>query len=149
MRLSQSPSFRRLALARCAIFFLILSTVGGAGSGSPVPRTALSGCGAVFNQPSGSPVAVGTNPESVAVGDFNHDGKPDLAVANFNSNNVTILLGDGSGGFSQPSGSPVAVGLAPFSVAVGDFNHDGKPDLAVANEGSNNVTIQLGDGTGG
>jgi hypothetical protein len=76
----------------------------------------------------------------VAVGDFNGDGKPDLAVANFNSANVTILLGDGSGGFAASS---VGAGDGPFSVAVGDFNGDGKPDLAVANRSSDNVTILL------
>ena len=79
----------------------------------------------------------------MAVGDFNLDGKPDLAVANYSSDNVTILLGNGMGGFTQPAGSPVGAGTAPRSVAVGDFNLDGKPDLAVANSGTNNVTIQI------
>src|SRR5204862_441374 len=92
---------------------------------------------------------VGTGPQSVAVGDFNRDGKPDLATANTSSNTVTILLGNGTGGFSQAAGSPVAVGAGPQSVAVGDFNRDGKPDLATANAGSNNVTILLGNGAGG
>src|SRR5262245_57650525 len=105
--------------------------------------------GIAFTQPAGSPVGVGTDPVSVAVGDFNLDGKPDLAVANQVSNTVTILLGDGMGGFTQPAGSPVGVGAGPFSVAVGDFNLDGKPDLAVANHTSNNVTILLVDGMGG
>jgi hypothetical protein len=83
------------------------------------------------------------------VGDFNLDGKPDLAVANFGSNNVTILLGNGSGSFIAPSSSPVGAGQGPASVAVGDFNLDGKPDLAVANAASGNVTILLGNGSGG
>jgi len=102
-----------------------------------------------FTQPAGSPVGVGAGPFSVAVSDFNLDGKPDLATANQNSNTVTILLGDGMGGFTQPAGSPVGVGALPLSVAVGDFNLDGQPDLAVANAGSDNVTILLGDGMGG
>jgi hypothetical protein len=102
-----------------------------------------------FTEAAGSPVRVGANPVSVAVGDFNGDGKPDLAVANSISDNVTILLGDGTGGFSQPAGSPLGLGGEPSSVAVGDFNGDGKPDLAVANLNSNNVTILLGDGSGG
>ncbi len=85
---------------------------------------------------------------SVAVGDFNGDGKPDLATANFSSDNVTILLGDGSGNFTAAATSPEAAGDGPQSVAVGDFNGDGKPDLAIANGGSDNVTILLGDGTG-
>jgi len=101
-----------------------------------------------FNQPAGSPVGVGSVPRSVAVGDFNLDGKPDLAVANEGSDNVTILLGNGSGGFNQPAGSPIAAGSGPFSLAIGDFNLDGKPDLAVADPGSNKVTILMGNGGG-
>src|SRR4029077_492193 len=85
-------------------------------------------------------------PTSVAVGDFNGDGKQDLAVGNYNSDNVSILLGDGTGHFSAGTTSPADHG--PYSVAVGDFNGDGKPDLAVANLASNNVSILLGDGTG-
>jgi hypothetical protein len=102
-----------------------------------------------FTQSAGSPVAVGNNPRSLAIGDFNSDGKSDLAAANLFSNNVTILVGNGSGGFTQPAGSPVAVGTYPQSVVVGEFNQDGKLDLAVANTTSNNVTILLGDGSGG
>ena len=75
--------------------------------------------------------AVGNAPRSVAVGDFNGDGKQDLAVANAISDNVSILLGDGTGNFSAPTN--FAVGNGPLSVAVGDFNGDGKQDLAVAN----------------
>jgi hypothetical protein len=97
----------------------------------------------------GSPFAAGTNPASAATGDFNGDFKPDLAIVNSGSNDVTVLLGDGSGGFTAASGSPIAVGTNPRSVAVGDFNGDGKMDLAVANVSSDNVTVLLGNGAGG
>ena len=97
----------------------------------------------------GSPLAVGLAPQSVAVGDFNGDGKPDLVTANYAGDNVTVLLGDGAGGFTAAPGSPFAAGTTPASVAVGDFNGDGKPDLVTANTGGNNVTILLGDGAGG
>ncbi|MGH9845544.1 MAG: PxKF domain-containing protein, partial [Blastocatellia bacterium] len=90
---------------------------------------------------------VGGLPLSVAVGDFNLDGKPDLATANFSSNNVSVLLGQGSGGFGAATN--FAVGLGPESVAVGDFNLDGKPDLATANASSDNVSVLLGQGSGG
>lgn len=93
-----------------------------------------------------SPVAnvgVGAQPSSVAVGDFNGDGKPDLSIAIRTSNNVTVLFGNGGGGFSEASGSPFAVGSGPFSIAVGDFNSDGKQDLTTANYSSNNVTVLL------
>ncbi len=102
-----------------------------------------------FTQAAGSPVGAGSTPISIKVGDFNQDGKPDLVAANATSNNVTILLGNGSGGFTQPAGSPVGAGTFPLGIVVGDFNIDGKPDLAVANNNSNNLTIQLGNGAGG
>ena len=88
----------------------------------------------------------GSSPFSVAVGDFNGDGKLDLAVANFSSNTVSILLGTGTGSFGAKT--DFGTGSAPRSVAVGDFNGDGKLDLAVANGDSNTVSILLGTGTG-
>ena len=63
------------------------------------------------------------------------------------SNTVSIRLGDGLGGFS--GSTDVSVGSSPSSVAIGDFNGDGKQDLAVANYSSNTVSIRLGDGLGG
>jgi uncharacterized repeat protein (TIGR01451 family) len=90
--------------------------------------------------------SAGTNPFSVAIGDFNGDGKSDLAVANQFSDNVSILLGTGAGTFGAATN--FAVGTDPRSVAIGDFNGDGKSDLAVANQASNNVSILLGTGTG-
>ncbi|TAH19878.1 MAG: T9SS C-terminal target domain-containing protein [Cytophagales bacterium] len=89
------------------------------------------------------------NPRSVAIGDFNGDGKADFAAANYGSNNVSIRLGDGMGGFSGTT--TVAVGSNPQSVAIGDFNGDGKADLATANNNfsSSTVSIRLGDGLGG
>src|SRR5262249_3989943 len=138
------------------------------------------------------------HPQSVAVGDLNGDGVPDLAVANSSSNNVSILLGKGDGTFAasksvsvrgqptsvaagdlngdgfedfgvnifcfpQPSTLSIllgngdgsfrppqtfAVGVAPSSIAVADFNGDGIPDLAVANSQSDNVSVLLGNGDG-
>ena len=91
-------------------------------------------------------LATGTDPTSIAVGDFNHDGNADLAVTNQLSSTVTIFLGDGSGNFTV-SQSP-ATGTYPYSVAVGDFNGDGKQDLAIADYFGNDVTILLGNGDG-
>ena len=91
--------------------------------------------------------AVGSYPHSVAVGDFNGDGKQDLAVANYGSDNVSILLGDGAGNFSAAPDFR-CWRYSSSSVAVGDFNGDGKQDLAVANADSDNVSILLGDGAG-
>jgi len=91
----------------------------------------------------------GVQPVYVKVGDFNGDGKLDLAVANSASapGNVAILLGDGTGSFGAPT--TYAVGSSPVSIASGDFNGDGKPDLAVVNNGSQNISVLLGNGAGG
>ncbi len=94
----------------------------------------------------------GTNPSSVAVGNFNADALADLAVANTGTptgppSNVSILLGNGSGGFGLPTN--FTAGGAPSSIAVGDFNADSRADLAVANHFSNDVSILVGNGSGG
>jgi hypothetical protein len=103
---------------------------------------------ASFTAAPGSPITVGTDPHIVAVGDFNGDGIPDLAVTNANDNTISILLGNGSGGFTPASGSPITVGNGPLSVAAGDFTGNGKLDLAVANFTNDNVTVLLGNGNG-
>jgi N-acetylmuramoyl-L-alanine amidase len=92
---------------------------------------------------------VGSGPHFVIAADFNGDGKEDLATANYHDNNVTVLLGNGSGGFSASGSSPFAAGTGPFSLVAGDFNGDSVPDLAVANVNSNNLTLLLGNGSGG
>ena len=91
--------------------------------------------------------AVGNAPSGIAAGDFNLDGRPDLAIANTDSNSVSILLANGAGSFSPAVN--IAVGTQPVSVATGDFTRDGRLDLAVANRGSGNVTILSGNGLGG
>ena len=96
-----------------------------------------------------APVAAGTGPGSAAVGDFNGDGKQDLVVTNFSSNTASIILGDGAGHFGAATSFTTGAGTNPNSVAVGDFNGDGKQDLAVANFNSFNVSILLGNGAGG
>ena len=87
----------------------------------------------------------GYGPISVAVGDFDHDGHLDLAVANSglygDGVGVSVLLGNGDGSFQAARLFPAGGG--PFSVAVGDFNGDSFPDLAVANYDSNDVVTLL------
>src|SRR5947207_508967 len=96
-----------------------------------------------------SDIAAGfDHPIAVAVGDFNADGLQDLAVANHDSNTVSVLLGVGNGDFQEAPQSPIAVGTTPVWIAVGDFNGDGKPDLAVANVNSDTVSVLLGNGDG-
>ena len=90
--------------------------------------------------------AAGLNPSFVVTADFNGDGRLDLAVANSGSNNVSILLGNGTGTFS--SATNFAVGTLPVSIAAADLSGDGHVDLAVANQNSENVSVLLGTGTG-
>ena len=93
--------------------------------------------------------ATGKAPTSLAVGDLNGDGKLDLVVANSDSNTVSVLLGNGDGTFQTHVEYSVGKGAtAPSSVALGDFNGDGKLDLVVANASSNNVSVLLGNGDG-
>jgi VCBS repeat protein/FG-GAP repeat protein len=96
------------------------------------------------------PVFVNTGgqiPSGVGVADFNRDGIPDIAVANFQSGTVSILLGLGDGTFGQPLLASVGA-IAPRLLRIGDFNEDGIPDVAVSNQLSNSVSVLLGNGDG-
>src|SRR5207302_1362666 len=84
---------------------------------------------------------VGKNPESVALGDFNADGKTDLATANDGSDDVSVLLNGGGGAFLAAKSYPV--GARPESVVAVDLNGDGKLDLATANGDDNTVSVLL------
>src|SRR3977135_1313853 len=99
-----------------------------------------------FNPPT-SAFATGTGHSSVIAADFNGDTKLDLATANTSSNNLSVLLGSGTGSFGAATN--FAAGTSPFTVTSADFNGDSIADLAVCNSGSNNVSVLLGDGTGG
>jgi uncharacterized protein YcfL/disulfide oxidoreductase YuzD len=89
---------------------------------------------------------VGGVPHSVAVGEFNGDGIPDLTVANTFADNVSVLLGEGDGSFG--SATNFDLGDKPYSVAVGEFNGDGIADLITTNGVSDNVSVLLGEGDG-
>ena len=101
-----------------------------------------------FAAATGSPISIAGGPNVVTVADFNGDGKLDLAIANGNNGTVTILLGDGTGNFTQATNSPITVGNTPDALAIGDFLGNGKLDIAVANFGDNTVTLLLGNGDG-
>ena len=99
--------------------------------------------------PAGSPFPIDGNfPLSIGLGDFDNDGVIDFATSNTNSRDVSVYLGNGSGGFSPAVGSPFEVGFGARSVAVADIDEDGDTDLAIANAGSNNISLLLGDGAG-
>src|SRR5581483_511032 len=83
---------------------------------------------------------------SVGLGDFNHDGKLDIATANSGSNDVSVLLGNGNGTFGVPHNSPA--GTMPLVIAVADFDLDQKADAVVGNSnGMTNLLLSNGDGT--
>jgi uncharacterized repeat protein (TIGR01451 family) len=85
------------------------------------------------------------NLTAMTIGDFNRDGKADLASSNL-SGSISIRLGTGSGNFT--TGSSFSVGTVPLAMTTADFNGDAKLDLAVANSGSHNVSVLLGNGDG-
>ncbi len=88
----------------------------------------------------------GNTPISIAIGDFNLDGLFDLATANFQFSQVSVLLGNGPGTFSAATN--FTSGNNPASVVIGDFDLDSKPDLVVANYSANNISRLIGNGLG-
>jgi VCBS repeat-containing protein len=147
MRLTRLVVLAVLTVLGTALL-LVLSVFAGASSSLPiralVPAALAAPAQVTFS--AANNYSAGDGPASVASGDFNGDGDPDLAVANELSDNVSVLLGGPAGGFGAPTN--IATGSFPFSVAVGDFNGDSDPDLAVANAFSATISVLLG-GPGG
>ncbi len=116
------------------------------------------GCGALVLIGAGSVLAqnlvltpvlsapVGRHPEGLTVGDFNQDGYSDVATANSESDDVSVLLGNGNGTFR--ASYSFGVGKSPMFVTTGDLDVDGKPDLVVAETGADRIAVLLGKGNG-
>jgi len=107
--------------------------------------------GAAYGQLSFAPgthYTAGPAPRAVALGDLDHDGRPDLVVANSGSNTITVRLNQGGG--SLGSGAGFATGSSPVHVALADLDSDGNLDAVAANQGqgANSVSLLFGDGTG-
>lgn len=120
----------------CVNFAVITQSIGGCLNPEPV----------CFDTSNPLSFLTGTGPTSLANADFNTDGIIDLAVANQNSANISVLLGTGTGSFSPAVN--FAVGNGPSAVISSDFNADGKIDIATVNVTSSSVSVLLGDGTG-
>lgn len=106
----------------------------------------LSNGDGTFSTGSASPISVGKGPSAIVTGDFDGDGNQDFAVTNEIDNTVSIFLGNGNGGFAQAGGSPVALPAGvtgPTAMTTGDFDSNGRMDLAIA--ANNNNTSQPGE----
>jgi ATP:corrinoid adenosyltransferase len=108
-----------------------------------------------FTNAFGSPFSArgpGKRPHThaLAAADVNRDGKLDLITANSEDGDISVLLGDGKGGFTRAPGSPFRCGPAPYPVALADVNGDGTLDIVVPNTapGPTTITVLLGDGRG-
>jgi hypothetical protein len=101
-----------------------------------------------FAPAAGSPISVAARPYFVALGDVDGDHKLDLAAAHDDITLITVLLGDGRGGFRPAPGSPVDAGARGGEVVLADLNGDARRDL-VTGTAADTVVVLLGDGRGG
>ena len=100
----------------------------------------------LFVNGTNSPFPTGNNPVSVATADLNGDGHLDLLTTNYISDNVSVLFGNGHGGFNAVA--PVPVTNGPREIKVGDLDGDGDIDFLATNYSGNNVTVARNNGNG-
>ena len=93
-------------------------------------------------------VSTGPTPSSVVTGDFNVDGNLDVVTASLTGNAVSLLETTAAGAFIVADKVQLGSGSFPANVVVADFNRDGKPDVATADEASDDVSIATGNGLG-
>ncbi|HMD07447.1 MAG TPA: FG-GAP-like repeat-containing protein [Candidatus Acidoferrum sp.] len=115
-------------LNTAAVFILL-----GNGDGTFTLKTTLTGI---------------SNPQSLTLGDFNGDGKLDMAVVDRTTNSVSVFLGNGDGTMQAPiNTSGLGIGAATY-VAAADFNKDNKLDLVLSDQSNSQVVVLLGNGDG-
>jgi hypothetical protein len=125
---------------------VVLTTDMQSSGGTPLDSSYVWSFSLVANDGSGiydphSVYSVGDRPNSVFAGDLDGDGDLDLATANYDSDNVSVLLNNGDGTFAAHS--VYSVGAQPFSVFAGDLDGDGDLDLTTANIGPDNISVLL------
>jgi len=135
-------------MARAALSILIFATavLGASWTWFAIPHVTTASPTLDFTK---QVMRVGKGPGFIAIADVNHDGNPDLLVANEDDGTVNLLLGDGRTHFTAAQGSPFRCNPNPNDIAVADMNGDGNPDLVIANHQTPYITILLGDGKGG
>ncbi|MFF3018512.1 FG-GAP-like repeat-containing protein [Streptomyces sp. NPDC057939] len=116
---------------------------GALGAGTAVQLNPLPGCDTTGDNP-----CVARFPAGVTVGDFDEDGKQDLATSNANTSNVSVVLGNGDGTFGAAAQFALSAGSGSQGVAAADLNGDGHLDLVTSNSSAGTLSVLLGDGDG-
>lgn len=132
----------RFRVNQLRIYFLIVLLLAG------IESSAFAALADEFTPALNSPIPAGAGPSAVITAFINGGLIPDVVVANFDEDSVSVMLGNGDGTFTEAAGSPIPVGSAPYAVISGNFNGDANIDLAVANSGDDTVSILLGNGNG-
>ncbi len=133
-----SPSFSWLASLGVAGYAYLIDQAPGTTLSAPVVSPAV--------RFSSTTLTAGLQPEGIASGDLNGDGKADLVVSDYAASTISVLLGNGNGTFKTHVDYPVGAGA--YGIAIADFNGDGKADVAVADWSAATVSVLLGNGDG-